>query len=210
MPPEPHNQYYFLALDQGSLSSRALLFDENAEIVFSASKKINTLRTKKVIEYNAEEIFHSLRTCIDEVMFRLEKKLAGDSRNFTVKASLITQRSTIVCWNRFSGEALGPAISWQDTRDSQWLEENRSRITPHISKTGLRLSPHYGANKIRWCVQNLPKVIQANLDNALVYGPLASFLLFRLTQEHTFAIDPANASRTLLYDNTTQQWDDAL
>jgi glycerol kinase len=115
-----------------------------------------------------------------------------------------------VCWDRVTGEALSPVISWQDRRAHAWL----ARFAPHAeaihATTGLMLSAHYGASKLRWCLDHLPMVAQAEAEGRLAFGPLASFLIFRLTAEHTLAADPANAARTLLWNIKSLDWDEGL
>jgi glycerol kinase len=125
-------------------------------------------------------------------------------------AGLATQRSTIVCWERSSGRALTNAISWQDRRNAAWLERLRSRAAEIRGFTGLVLSPHYGASKLRWCLDNVPAVREAADRGDLAFGPLSSWLLYRLLDERPLAADPANASRTLLFDPATLDWSPAL
>jgi glycerol kinase len=127
-----------------------------------------------------------------------------------VAAGLATQRSTVLCWDRRSGRALTEALSWQDRRNAAWL----ARLHPHSARvrqiTGLPLSPHYGASKLRWCLDHEPAVARAAADGQLAAGPLSSFLLARLVPGLPCRVDPANASRTLLYDPATLDWSDTL
>jgi glycerol kinase len=111
-------------------------------------------------------------------------------------AALATQRSSVVCWDKESGTALSPILSWQDRRTAVELESLANHGAEIRQRTGLPLSPHYGASKLRWCWQNLPRVRTAWRKGRLAWGPLASFLTYRLTAEKTLAADPANASRT--------------
>jgi len=116
----------------------------------------------------------------------------------------------VLCWDRRSGRALIDALSWQDRRNAAWL----ARLSPHAARvrqiTGLPLSPHYGASKLRWCLDHEPAVRRADADGQLAAGPLSSFLLARLVPGLPCTVDPANASRTLLYDPSTLDWSDAL
>ncbi len=125
-------------------------------------------------------------------------------------AGLATQRSTIVCWERSTGRPLADAISWQDRRNAAWLE----RLRPHEAQvralTGLVLSPHYGASKLRWCLDHLPAVQRAAHSGDLAAGPLSSFLTARLLAERPFVADPANAARTLLFDPQRLDWSPPL
>ena len=125
-------------------------------------------------------------------------------------AGLATQRSSIVCWDRVSGQALSPVISWQDRRAHEWLTRFALHAEEIHATTGLMLSAHYGASKLRWCLDHLPAVAQAQSEGRLAFGPLASYLVFRLTEERTLAVDPANAARTLLWNIKTLNWDEGL
>ncbi len=189
-----------LALDQGSHASRAVLFDAVGHEVAQAHVPVATRRegTDRV-EQDAEELVRSLRTALQDACERRPGVRI-------VAAGLATQRSTIVAWNRSTGRALADAISWQDRRNAAWL----SRLAPVAAQvraiTGLPLSPHYGASKLRWCLDHLPAVQRAAATGELAFGPLSSYLVARLTAERTCVADPANASRTLLFDTATLQW----
>jgi len=193
-----------LALDQGSHASRAVLFDSTGTQVAEAHVAVATARDGPVrVEQDPEELVGSIRSAIEDVL---------DSRPGVglVAAGLATQRSTVVAWSRRSGRALHTAISWQDRRAAGWLE----RLAPVAGQvreiTGLPLSPHYGASKLRWYLEHVPAVQQAASDRELALGPLSSFLALRLTEERPCVADPANAARTLLFDPATQDWSPQL
>jgi glycerol kinase len=135
---------------------------------------------------------------------------AFTDRGTITAAGLATQRSSIVCWDRETGRALSPVISWQDRRAADWLRQFQNRSAEIHALTGLVLSPHYGASKLRWCVEHLPDVRKAMDEHRLACGPLASFILFRLLEGKPFAVDPANGSRTLLWDCATRRWSPTL
>ena len=189
-----------LALDQGSHASRAVLFDAAGREVTQAQVPVATRRegTDRV-EQDAEELVRSLRTALQDACERRPGARI-------VAAGLATQRSTVVAWSRSTGRALTDAISWQDRRNAEWL----NRLAPVAAQvrtiTGLPLSPHYGASKLRWCLDHLPAVQRAAATGDLAFGPLSSYLVARLTAERTCVADPANASRTLLFDTAMLQW----
>jgi len=198
-PSSPH----FLAIDQGGHASRALIFDAAGDIVAEAGVDIATRRLDgNRVEHDPEELVESIRRCIHEAEAGFDGEIAA--------AGLATQRSSIVCWDRTTGAALSPVISWQDRRAADWLRRFENRSADIHALTGLVLSPHYGASKLRWCLDHLPDVARALADGRLCCGPLASFLLFRLLGNRPFAVDPANGSRTLLWDCTTRTWSTAL
>jgi glycerol kinase len=193
-----------LALDQGSHASRAVLFDSSGTQVAEAHVAVATARDGPVrVEQDPEELVGSIRTAIDDV---LESRPGAG----LVAAGLATQRSTVVAWSRHSGRALHAAISWQDRRAAGWL----GRLAPVAGRvraiTGLPLSPHYGASKLRWCFEHVPAVQRAATACELALGPLSSFLAFRLAEERPCVADPANASRTLLFDPEAQEWSPEL
>ncbi|WP_461482710.1 FGGY family carbohydrate kinase, partial [Porticoccus sp.] len=125
-------------------------------------------------------------------------------------AALVTQRSSLVCWDRHSGEPLSPLLSWQDTRAADLLARLALDDEEVAARTGLRPNAHYGASKLRWCLDNLPAVSEALAGQRLACGPLASYLLFALTREQGFAIDPGNAQRTMLLNLGSGSWDERL
>lgn len=196
----------YLAIDQGGHASRALVCDRAGVVVARAIQSLEPVRKgPDCVEYDAPLLFASVRRVIDEVIAGL-----GDRCGAIIGAGLATQRSTVVCWDRRTGHALSPFISWQDRRANDWLsrlEVNRETVR-HI--TGLPLSAHYGANKLRWCLEELPEVRRAQRAGRLAWGPLASYLLFHLLRERPLFIDPANAARTLLWDLAAGEWSATL
>lgn len=191
-----------LALDQGGNSSRAVLFDAIGREVATAHVPIATRRDGDQVEHDAEELVQSLLTAAHDAC---ESALAAGRP--IAAAGLATQRSTVCCWDRNDGAALSPAISWQDRRHAAWLEARLGARAGWVRElTGLPLSPHYGASKLRWCLEELPAVRLAARDERLAMGPLASFLVHRLCSERPILADPANASRTLLFDPAILDW----
>jgi len=195
----------YLCLDQGGHASRAIVFDGYGQMHAQAFRSIDTRRDGVRVEHDPEEILTSLRGAASEALAQL-----GSSAVYLVAAGLATQRSSIMCWERDSGVALAPVISWQDTRAAQWLEKFADEQARVHSITGLVLSPHYGVSKLRWCLENLPAVKNARAQGKLIFGPLASFLACRLSDQAPLFADPANASRTLLWDRRTRDWSPEL
>jgi len=154
------------------------------------------------VEQDPEELVASLRTVIAEAVASL-----GNRADQIVSAGIATQRSSIVCWDRRTGVALSPVISWQDRRAHEWLDRFSAHASEVHRRTGLRLSAHYGASKLHWCLEHLPAVTAAQREAGLAMGPLASFLLFRLLEEKPLLADPANAARTLLWNIRVMDWD---
>ena len=202
-----------LALDQGSHASRACLFDATGTLLASAVVTVATQHpVAGQVEQDADELVHSLQAAADEAVARARATHPGLEVS---AAGLAVQRSTIVCCMRTGGQALAPAISWQDHRNAAWLETLAPQAARIRELTGLPLSAHYGASKIRWCLEHLPAVARAAAAGELLAAPLASFLAMRLTGGPAAAtgaaiVDAANASRTLLFDSQRLDWSDEL
>jgi len=198
------NTHLYLAIDQGGHASRASLFTANGELLGGASVAIHTRQpAADRVEHDPEELVASVQAAINST------SRYADSAPI-VAAALATQRSSVVCWDADSGAALSPVLSWQDRRTADWLQQLAKQSAEIRQRTGLPLSPHYGASKLRWCWDHLPAVRNAWQAGRLAWGPLASFLVYRLTEEKTLAADPANASRTLLWNLDSGDWDSRL
>ncbi len=192
----------YLAIDQGGHASRAIVFNNSGEIIAQSHRNLSIRRHDEIfVEHDPQELLLSINDSINEVIKQL-----GDKANTIAAAGLATQRSNIVCWNKITGEALSPVISWQDVREYQWLKSLKPEAQSIHHKTGLFLSPHYGASKLRWCLQNIDAVQQAQKNNELVMGPMASFILYHLANEQPLVADPSNASRTQLWDLIKKDW----
>ncbi len=194
-----------LALDQGGHASRAVVYDGAGHEIAQAEIPISTRHSgDDRVEHDAEELVTSLSTAANEV-------LAGLGRDPRLCAiGLATQRSTIVCWEKTTGRPLSPAISWQDRRGRRFVEQLRTSETLIREVSGLVLSPHYGASKLRWCLENLQAVRRAAAAGRLLAGPLSSFLLARLLKEKPALVDPANAARTQLFEPAACNWSGLL
>jgi glycerol kinase len=194
----------FIAIDQGGHATRASAYNavgtlEGAALVTIATQH-NALGH---IEHDPEEIVASVRTALAELA-----RIVPGSR--WAAAGFAVQRSSLVCWDSSDGHALSPVISWQDTRNAQWLKGLSRRAEEVQRLTGLPLSPHYGASKLRWCLDHLPDVRSAAAQSRLRAGPLASYLLHRLLRERPFLADASTAARTLLWSPFERGWSTVL
>ena len=146
------NKSLFLTIDQGGHASRVMVFNAEGDMVTHHQCEITTQRPYPYfVEHDAAAMLQSIRSCLDKTVEEL-----GERTQHIASAGIATQRSNVVCWDRQTGEALSPIISWQDTRNYQWmaqLEIDRDEI--HRT-TGLFPSPHYGASKLR-CFKQLPE-----------------------------------------------------
>jgi glycerol kinase len=191
-----------LAIDQGGHASRVIAFDSQGKQHAESFAPISTFRSANDrVEHDATEVVESIRTALADVTQAL-----GEDSQRVVAAGIATQRSSIVCWDSRSGQPLSPVLSWQDRRTAKFIDSLREHERIVRATTGLVLSPHYGASKLKWCLENLEKVSSAKSHLRLSAGPLASFLLFSLLSERPRLVDPANASRTLLWDVNKGAW----
>ena len=192
-----------LALDQGGQSSRACVFDGRGALLVQASVPVAESRPAPGrVEQDPEELVASLRTAAERALRELGARAADVSA-----CGLATQRSSLACWDKASGQALAPIFSWQDTRAADRLARLEPDAREIERRTGLRLSPHYGASKLAWCLEHVEAVRAARARGTLACGPLASFLAMRLLDERPFVADAANATRTLLYGLAQNDWD---
>ncbi len=195
-----------LAIDQGTHSTRAIIFDGRGRVVSMARQAVSLDRkNRREVEQSADEIRQSMLTVVDDVLNAPDINMEQ-----IAAAGLATQRSSVLAWDRDTGMALSPVLSWQDRRVADTLltlvEDDRFIR----EKTGLQLSPHYGAGKLQWLLRYVPEVKTALANGTLVMGPLAAYLLHHLTDSPDELIDDANASRTLLWNLQQRNWDDSL
>jgi len=192
----------FLGIDQGTRSSRALLFDEQGNQVASARQVVDLNRFDDGrVEQDANQLVSSVKNVIKKVLDSL------DDTDHVVACGLATQRSTVLNWAS-DGTVNGAALSWQDVRGSD-LIKTLSGDEPEIKKlSGLPLSAHYGASKMRWLLDNLPLRISSSKENRL--SPLVSFLLYHLVEGGPYLVDHSNAQRTQLMDINTLKWSQRL
>jgi len=195
-----------LAIDQGTHATRALVFDRQGREIGQARVPVDLQRHgEDRVEQSPRQILHSTQTAVETV---LGMPAVATGRVST--AGLATQRSSVLAWDRDSGAPLSPVLSWQDRRSGAALDA----LTAHAARirevTGLRLSPHYGAGKLQWLLAREPGVVAARENGSLVMGPLAGFLVQHLLVERPALVDHANASRTLLWDLRTRDWNDEL
>jgi glycerol kinase len=197
-----------LSIDQGTTSSRAILFNEKAQLVALQQKEFTQIYPQSGwVEHDALEIWQSQQT----VILNLLKNF--DLQNNTIEAIGITnQRETIVAWNKISGKPLHNAIVWQDTRTTsmcqQFIEAGHSATFKQ--KTGLVIDSYFSATKMKWLLENCEAVKESLANNELLFGTIDSWLIWNLTKGKKHVTDVSNASRTLLYNIKTHQWDTEL
>ncbi|MCW9023427.1 MAG: FGGY family carbohydrate kinase [Gammaproteobacteria bacterium] len=200
-----HDDLY-LCIDQGGQSSRAIVFDHQGQVVAKAHQPLTAHRPgPDKVEYEPLGLLDSITQSIDDVLQQL-----GSRANNIKAAGLATQRSNVACWDTETGHALGPVLSWQDRRMHEWLQSLQQHAESVHKKTGLFMSAHCGASKLRWYLDHIPRIDKIQQENHLAMGPMASFIIYNLLEERPLLTDPVNASRTQLLNIKNSQWDSDL
>ena len=191
---------YFGAIDQGTTSSRFLVFDENGTIVNQHQQELTQYLPNEVsVEHDPNEIWESVVNCINKV----NKEFKIDQLD---SIGITNQRETTLAWRKSTEEPLHNALVWQDTRTQGICDELKgmAELEDAFFKTGLPIATYFSLSKILWLMRNVPEVKKAHEDNDLCFGTVDSWLLFKLTGE--YVIDVTNASRTLMMDLKTLDW----
>ncbi len=199
---------YIIALDQGTTSSRALLFDQKGAIVNVAQKEFTQIFPKPGwVEHDPEEIWKSQQ----EVMHEVVKKSRIKIRDIAA-IGITNQRETAILWDRKTGEPVYNAIVWQDKRTADICEQMKSAgLEKHVRKnTGLVIDSYFSATKIAWILRNVPKVREKARKGGICFGTVDSWLIWKLTGGKAHVTDYSNASRTLLYNINSLRWDRKL
>ncbi|MCC7226092.1 MAG: glycerol kinase GlpK [Burkholderiaceae bacterium] len=206
------NAQYILALDQGTTSSRAILVDRFGNSAGMAQQEFRQFFPQPGwVEHDAAEIWDSQLAVIREVLSRGVdgKPVAADQ----LRAIAITnQRETTVLWDRATGKPLANAIVWQDRRTRERCTELQAqgRAADIQARTGLLLDPYFSATKLQWLLDTLPGARERARRGELAFGTIDTWLAWNLTAGRVHATDPSNASRTMLLDLHTLQWDETL
>jgi glycerol kinase len=199
---------YLIAIDQGTSSSRAAIFDRRASLISISQEEFTQIYPKSGwVEHNPEDIWNSVVNVTKDVLSK------GKINQNDIKAIGITnQRETTLIWDRETGNPIHNAIVWQDRRTTSICKALRDNGLEDIiiKKTGLRLDPYFSATKISWIIENVPGAMDLLKKRRLAFGTVDSFLLWRLTGGRIHATDATNASRTMLFNIHTQEWDDEL
>lgn len=199
---------YILAIDQGTSSSRTVVYDHVTRVVASAQQEFVQIYPQSGwVEHDPEAIWNSVRA----VTLKAMAEAAADAGDIT-GIGITNQRETTLVWDRESGECVYNAIVWQDRRTAEYCRSLKSEgLEPVVaSKTGLRLDPYFSATKLAWILDNVEGARERAESGKLAFGTIDCFLLWRLTGGASHATDATNASRTLLFNIHTQQWDDEL
>ena len=199
---------FILALDQGTTSSRSIIFDQKGSIVSVAQKEFKQHYPQPGwVEHAANEIWSTQFGTMAEAMAK-----AGITTNQIAGIGITNQRETTVVWNRQTGEPIAPAIVWQDRRTASYCDELRNAGKAKLlqEKTGLILDAYFSATKLKWILDHTPNARAMANNGELAFGTIDSWLIWKLTNGQVHATDVSNASRTLLYNIHSLQWDKEL
>lgn len=199
---------YILAIDQGTTSSRAIVFDLKGQAVATGQEEFTQhYPNNGWVEHDANNIWQTtLRSCHQAI------EQAGISNTDILGIGITNQRETTILWDRESGEPIANAIVWQDRRTSDYCQQLRHQGHEQSiqEKTGLLLDPYFSASKIRWLLDSIPGARAKADAGQLAFGTVDSFLLWKLTEGKQHCTDATNASRTMLFNIHEQCWDKDL
>ncbi|WP_407303956.1 glycerol kinase GlpK [Acinetobacter sp.] len=199
---------YLLALDQGTTSSRAIIFNEHGQVQATAQREINIQTPHSGwVEQDAQEIWTTQIAVVQQALASA-RILAKD-----IKAiGLTNQRETTVIWDKRNSKPLAPAIIWQDRRATEWCNQlTRQNLKDKIHQiTGLLIDPYFSAGKLVWLLENIEGLRALAEQGHVAFGTVDSWLMWNLTQGAEHVIEASNASRTMLMNLQTQVWDEEL
>ena len=194
---------YFLSIDQGTTSTRCILFNENGEIKLSHQVEIKQyFPDSNSVEHDGMEIINSVEKCIKAVVKNIDST--------SIKSvGLTNQRETTIAWSKSTGEPFHNAIVWQDTRTQDICNEllANKKLKNYFEKTGLPVATYFSLSKILWLIRNVPS-IKNGLDDDVCFGTIDSWIIYNLTGK--FLTDVTNASRTLMFDIYDLDWSQGI
>ena len=199
---------YILAIDQGTTSSRAILFNKQMKIEATSQEEFpQHFPNSGWVEHDSNDLFNTVINSCRNVL-----KKANANIEDIVSIGITNQRETTVVWNKHTGEAIYNAIVWQDRRTANECDELKKAGHEKmiIEKTGLLLDPYFSGMKLRWILENVEGARQKALDGDLLFGTVDSFLIWELTNGKNHLTDATNAYRTMLFNIQTNKWDEDI
>ena len=199
---------FIISIDAGTTSNRSILFDLNGKPVFSSQKEFTQYFPKNGwVEHDPDEIWKTTIKTLKDVIKKV-KRLKGE----VLTIGITNQRETTVLWDKQSGKPIYNAIVWQDRRTEDFCKKLRkqNKDTTIFNKTGLLIDPYFSGTKIKWIIDNVPKAKQLINKRQLLFGTIDSYLIWKLTKGKMHATDATNASRTMIYNISSNKWDDSI
>lgn len=199
---------YILSIDQGTTSSRAILFNKKGEVVHSSQKEFKQYYPKPGwVEHNASEIWGTVLSVLAAALTE-----SGIQQTQIAGIGITNQRETTVVWNKKTGQPIYPAIVWQSRQTQSIIDElKREDLGEWFrNKTGLLLDPYFSGTKVKWILDNVEGAREAAEQGDLLFGTIDSWLIWKMTDGEVHVTDPSNASRTLLYNIFDLKWDEEI
>ena len=196
---------FIVAIDQGTTSSRAILFSLSGKPVCSSQKEFKQYFPKDGwVEHDPNEIWNTTKKVLINII-KKSKKLKGK----IITIGITNQRETTILWDKKTGKPVYNAIVWQDRRTAEFCKKFKTKIKEKIinKKTGLLVDPYFSGTKIKWILDNVPKAKKLAKNNQLLFGTVDTFLIWKLTKGKMHLTDATNASRTMLFNISTNKWD---
>ena len=199
---------FIISIDQGTTSSRTILFSLKGKPIYSSQKEFTQYFPKSGwVEHDPEEIWNTTKKTLKKVLDKVK-----DFKGKVLAIGITNQRETTVLWDKKTGKTVYNAIVWQDRRTEDYCKKLRKRNKETIifNKTGLLIDPYFSGTKIKWILDNVPVAKKLMNSKRLLFGTIDSFLIWRLTKGKVHATDATNASRTMIYNITSNKWDDNI
>lgn len=199
---------FILSLDQGTTSSRSILFNKSGEIVAMSQKDFTQIFPEEAwVEHDPMEIWNSELWTMQDVL-----KKASITEDSIAGIGITNQRETTIVWERNTGKPIYNAIVWQDRRTAQYCDEliEQNHMDRIKNKTGLVLDAYFSATKVKWILDHVDGAREKAENGELCFGTVDTWLVWQLTKGKTFVTDVSNASRTLIFNIHTLTWDDEL
>ena len=197
---------FIMSLDQGTTSSRAIIFNRHGETISVAQKPFTQyFPTPGWVEHDAKEIWGSQIAVLTEALAK-----SGLEAKDLAAIGVTNQRETTVVWDRATGEPVCNAIVWQDRRTAKYCDSLHDKRDWIRGKTGLIIDAYFSATKVKWILDNVENARKRAERGELCFGTIDTWLIWNLTKGEVFVTDPSNASRTMLYNIHTLDWDDEL
>ena len=195
-----------ISIDQGTTSTRSVLYDKEGNFISSAQQEFNQFFPKDGwVEHNPEDIWQSVLSTLQKLV-----KESGITSSEIASIGITNQRETALMWNKKTGKPIHNAIVWQDRRTSEFCNELGSYENIIHKKTGLTIDPYFSATKIHWLLKNVEGAKELALNGDLLFGTVDTYLIWKLTEGRCHKTDITNASRTMLFNISEQQWDNDL
>lgn len=199
---------YLMALDQGTTSSRCIIFNKKGDVISMAQKEFTQYFPKSGwVEHDANEIWASQMGVMAEAMAK--NSLEAED---IAAIGITNQRETTIVWDKETGEPVCPAIVWQCRRTADYVEQLKAEGYDKVikEKTGLVVDPYFSATKLKWILDHIEDARKRAKEGTLLFGTVDTWLIYKLTRGHVFATDVTNASRTMLYNIHELCWDKEL